>query len=765
MAKNLKKLLSFVLAMIMVLSMIPAVYADETTEPETNETIPEDVQWIEIASEDDWKEWFGGKDKSKLMTTYANSTAYVKLTQDVAFSTNALITIGYTNPVKMDLVLDLGGNTLTINQGTYKNRIFGVYGESDFTIQNGTIVNNVAVTSQHGGLVLVSVGNLNVKNVTVTDNNTGAFACNGKIFSYSANCGGMLENVTITSDTSNSKSSYKTDGSYQYGAGGLISNAGDLTIKNCNFTASSETTVETEKNRIYYGGIVAALGGTTTITDTTFNGGVAYVGGAIGASSTAATVNVENCTFNGSFATNGGVLGAEYGVINATNCTFTGSTATHGGVATVLENGAVNLTDCEITNTVATSRGGALYVYANKRDVAMNVVNTSITNCQAPNGGALMVWGRGTVAITGGTITGCKATTGVGGALYFGNNGWTSGGPKATIDGLTVIDCESVGNGGAMYATNTTVTNKDTGVVTVYTPCEITIKNSHISGGKATQDEAFGGNIYVAGSDRVLSNGTVLRSTVTFENTVIENGEANSWGGNVGIAGFANLIFTDCTIRGGSVVDSKSSGGGNLYMGNANSDITLNNTTVANGTAANFGGNIRIGGGTVIMNGGLIEGGTAAKGSEEIYLNDNAAAVFKMFDGTIRSDATKIPALHSAGKGQLALYNGTVEGFDPTAFVPYGEAVATANGENAYTVKHLAVDGATTKEGTCEEAGTVTIVCPTCEHTYVYEEAAAGHAIVIDKAVAATCTEAGLTEGQHCALCDYAVAQEVIPAA
>jgi hypothetical protein len=76
----------------------------------------------------------------------------------------------------------------------------------------------------------------------------------------------------------------------------------------------------------------------------------------------------------------------------------------------------------------------------------------------------------------------------------------------------------------------------------------------------------------------------------------------------------------------------------------------------------------------------------------------------------------------------------------------------------------MAVDGATTKEGTCEETGTVTIVCPTCEHTYVYENVE-GHAIVLEKAVAATCTEPGLTEGQHCALCDYAVAQEVIPAA
>lgn len=41
---------------------------------------------------------------------------------------------------------------------------------------------------------------------------------------------------------------------------------------------------------------------------------------------------------------------------------------------------------------------------------------------------------------------------------------------------------------------------------------------------------------------------------------------------------------------------------------------------------------------------------------------------------------------------------------------------------------------------------------------------ALGHALVTDPAVPATCTEAGLTEGGHCARCDYKVEQEVIPA-
>ena len=83
MAKNLKKLLSLVLAMVMVLSLIPAVSATETdeevtetpaaTEPAATEpaaTEPDDgIEWIENGDETTWNEWFSNKNNSKLMKT------------------------------------------------------------------------------------------------------------------------------------------------------------------------------------------------------------------------------------------------------------------------------------------------------------------------------------------------------------------------------------------------------------------------------------------------------------------------------------------------------------------------------------------------------------------------------------------------------------------------------------------------------------------------------------------------------------------------
>ena len=67
---------------------------------------------------------------------------------------------------------------------------------------------------------------------------------------------------------------------------------------------------------------------------------------------------------------------------------------------------------------------------------------------------------------------------------------------------------------------------------------------------------------------------------------------------------------------------------------------------------------------------------------------------------------------------------------------------------------------------TCTEDGYTTYTCSACNDTYRGNEVEAlGHTEVIDKAVAATCTAAGKTEGKHCSVCnEVIVAQEEIAA-
>ena len=71
---------------------------------------------------------------------------------------------------------------------------------------------------------------------------------------------------------------------------------------------------------------------------------------------------------------------------------------------------------------------------------------------------------------------------------------------------------------------------------------------------------------------------------------------------------------------------------------------------------------------------------------------------------------------------------------------------------------------AVTTKATCEGKGVMTFTC-SCGDTYTEEIPATGHKSVTDKAVAATCTENGKTEGEHCSVCNKVLkAQEKVPA-
>lgn len=80
---------------------------------------------------------------------------------------------------------------------------------------------------------------------------------------------------------------------------------------------------------------------------------------------------------------------------------------------------------------------------------------------------------------------------------------------------------------------------------------------------------------------------------------------------------------------------------------------------------------------------------------------------------------------------------------------------------------HVHTWGAWTVEtpATCTEAGDEVRSCSGCKDVEKRTIPATGHTVVIDPAVAPTCTETGLTEGSHCSACGEVIkAQETVPA-
>ena len=100
---------------------------------------------------------------------------------------------------------------------------------------------------------------------------------------------------------------------------------------------------------------------------------------------------------------------------------------------------------------------------------------------------------------------------------------------------------------------------------------------------------------------------------------------------------------------------------------------------------------------------------------------------------------------------------------DEFATSAFNEAYPMATKD--YVPTHTHSYTAVVTKPTCTQKGYTTYTC-SCGYSYTGNETAAlGHTVVIDSAVAASCTKTGLTEGKHCSVCKAVlVKQETVSA-
>ena len=281
-----------------------------------------------------------------------------------------------------------------------------------------------------------------------------------------------------------------------------------------------------------------------------------------------------------------------------------------------------------ITDTSA-GRAGKLVVtdanYADKGELLWLDTNSTLNLLagtldatavgKATNGAAILVGGKSTLNIYGGSILGGYAD--VGGTVSVAANS------TLNVYGGTIAGGNSP-KGGAIY-TNGTV-NLQSGSILGGTATEggaiyvdasgsvnLTGKDASISGGVAE----LGGNLYVLGSltmtNGEIADGKAVRAT---------GGE----GGNIRLAGTASVTLSGGTISGGKAGrlaadgvtmdygtnnDTKAGLGGNICMADTPNMTVSGDALITGGTCGRNGGNVYIGSGTVTMTGGQVTLGTA----------------------------------------------------------------------------------------------------------------------------------------------------------
>ena len=502
----------------------------------------------------------------------------------------------------------------------------------------GTIQNGVSDYEGIGGNVTVDAsGVLNMYNGTITGGSTNYRGGNVLLRSFSTlNMGykKTVEGVTMNPQITGGTALYEQNTYDNAGKTNIVPGGGNIGTGmfvgyiNINMYSGqiSGGTVNEGDATLYKeymgGGNIYMNGGAynkINLHSGTVTGGKAYVGGNIYIRNGVVCTIEKNVAISNGTAT---IYGGNIHVFNRANlnvndATITGGKAKVGGNISVGQGTeteqapTATIQNATISGGSATENGGN--IYANKSVV-------TITNCEITNGSSAVSGGNVMAYNANMTITNCEITDG--NAKYGGNFAGSEciGENKAiTISGSTISGGSATENGGNIYVRDVDMTISDCSItggtaktggnIAIATStmdgAEVKIVNSTVSDGVAS---ANGGNILANGVKLTITNSNIIDGNVT------ENGGYAEYGGNIFV-----LNGTVLNITGGTISGGLSDRGGNIYVGDATgAQVTanINGTTIMNGHARAFGGNIFLQNGVLTIKDGLMYGGTADSTSE-----------------------------------------------------------------------------------------------------------------------------------------------------
>ncbi|BAO56399.1 T9SS type A sorting domain-containing protein [Nonlabens marinus] len=553
----------------------------------------------------------------------------------------------------------------------------GIYNEGGTLVleQNTLVTNNLATGAQStGGGILNAAGTFTATDSEISGNESnragGGIETNG------------TSSVTLTNVTLNENSTGVITGAGAPGNGGGLHVSGSGSVDVNGGTVNTNTAAN-EGGGLWNGS------GTMTVSGVTINSNTAA------GSDTA----VAGASGGGGIYNEGGTLVLEQNTA-VTNNLATGAQSTGGGVLNAA--GTFTATDSEISGNESNRAGGGIETNGDSSVTLSNVtldgnITGVVVGAGAPgNGGGLHVSGAAPVTITGGTVSGNIAAK-EGGGLWNNQgvltiNGTMIANNDAQGDFVAGMPPEIVGGGGifAEDGAGSVIINEGT-----------TIDANLASGAQGS-----GGGILMATGTTLTINGTAGSPVVISNNRASRaGGGLEDWSLATNSNSITNTNFTGNTAGlsvGTFTANGGPGNGGAIHVTGPGNNAIVGGEFSSN-DAANEGGGLWNGSGTMTVSGATINANTAAgsdtavagaSGGGGIY-NEGGTLVLEQSTVVTNNQAT---GAQSTGGGVLnaaGTFTATDSEISGNESNRAGGGIET-NGDSSVTLTNVTLDGNTT---------------------------------------------------------------------